>query len=159
MCIYLEWTTDSRDRSYAVFDHDHLDVLSQEEFRRAVEQLQYFIEDVIGTDPEIDRINGRICIYALAPDEPEQSEYDLWDSFVPASSPEDGEWKMMDLVALLDDLAQVERQGITSIDLCAGACTLPDGTSIRTTDWDGWPDPSTAIWEPWRMRPRSGPDS
>lgn len=135
MCIYLEWTTDIRVDSYDVLDHDHLESMAREDCRRATERLQSFIDAVIGADTDIDRINGRTMISAFEPDEPEQTEHDWSESFVTASC-DDAEWLMDDLLALLDNLAHIGRQGITSIDFPAGTCTLPDGSRIRMASWD-----------------------
>lgn len=141
MCIYLEWTTDIRVDSYDVLDHDHLESMAREDRRHATERLQAFIDAVIGADTDIDRINGRTMISAFEPDEPEQTEHDWRKSFVAASSCDDAEWRMDDLLALLDNLARIGGQGITGIDFSAGTCALPDESRVRTASWEQMVEP------------------
>ncbi|NEG89644.1 hypothetical protein [Bifidobacterium aerophilum] len=141
MCTYLEWTTDIKVDSYDVLDHDHLESMAREDRRHATEHLQAFIDAVIGADTDIDRINGRTMISAFESDEPEQTEHDWWKSFVAASSCDDAEWRMDDLLALLDNLARIGRQGITGINFSAGTCALPDGSRVRMARWEQMVEP------------------
>ncbi|MBT1171755.1 hypothetical protein [Bifidobacterium sp. SO4] len=140
MCIYLEWTTDIGVDSYDVLDHNHLESMTREDRRHATERLQSFIDAVIGADTDIDRLNGRTMISAFEPDEPEQTKHDWCESFVPASG-DDAEWRMDDLLALLDGLARIGRQGVTNIDFHAGTCVLPDGSRVRVASWEQMTEP------------------